>query len=199
MFVDTFDAPLVIAVGVGYLLGAFPVAAIISRLRGVDIFSVGPGLAGATNVFRNVGPVEGLVVFLVDAAKGAVTVGVAYRLGISGELVLIPALAALVGHWRSVFARFRGGDGVSTLVGVTIAVFPLYGLLSVLTGLTATLVARFAGQPVPSAWGGAAGYGFLLARLPVSEESAGLVVGVVVLALAVLAHGVIGHRRRRTA
>lgn len=192
------DAPqfLFVAVVAGYLLGSFPTAVLVSRMRGVDIFSVGPGLAGATNVFRQVGPAEGVAVMLVDVAKGALAIGISYRLGITGETALLPALATLAGHWRSIFTRFRGGDGVATLVGITIALFPIYGLISVVTAMAVSIIARLAGQPIPTLWGGIAGYGFLLLRLPSSEESSLLVLGVVFLAVMVLAHGVIGHRRR---
>ncbi|MBI4338517.1 MAG: glycerol-3-phosphate acyltransferase [Chloroflexi bacterium] len=187
---------LLLAVAAGYVLGSIPSAVIISRMRGVDIFSVGSGLAGATNVFRSVGPMEGTIVSMIDAAKGALTIAIAYRLGLAEEMVLLPALAALIGHWRSLFTRFRGGDGVATLVGVTVALFPVYGLVSVFTGLVVSLIARWLGQPVPTLWGGIAGYGFLLLRAPASQDSALTIVGVVFLALVVLAHGVIGHRRR---
>ncbi len=199
MFALATSQPLLFSIIVGYLLGSFPTAVLISRLRGVDIFAVGSRQAGAANVSRHVGTAEGVVVFLVDGTKGALTIGIAYRLGATGEAVLLPAMAALVGHWRPVFTRFRGGDGVSTLVGITLAVFPVYGLISVVTALAVALIARMAGQPVPSLWGGIAGYGFLILRLPASQENAALVFGIVLLAIIVLAHGVVGHRRRRAA
>ncbi|MBI2171724.1 MAG: glycerol-3-phosphate acyltransferase [Chloroflexi bacterium] len=195
---DTYQA-LLVALTAAYLLGSFPTAVLVSRLRGVDIFSAGPGLAGATNVFRQVGPVEGIVVLLVDAAKGALAIGVAYRLGLSGDLLLLPALASVFGHWRPIFTRFRGGDGVATLVGITFALFPLYVLPSFAVAFVVGSLARLTGKPVPTLWGGVAGYGLLFLRLPASQESAPMVIGVVLLAMMVLAHGVIGHRRRRAA
>ncbi len=194
-----FDAstvyPLFWAVLVGYLLGSVPVAALVSRRRSIDIFSAGTRLPGAANVFRNVGHRHGLVVFGGDAAKGALAVMAAYRLGVQGELVLLPAMAALSGHWRSVFTRFRGGDGVSTLVGITVALLPFYSLPSLVAGGLVAGIARGTGHHA-ALWGGTAGYGFLLVRFPISPESTVMVVGVVVLSLMVLVHGVVGHRRR---
>ncbi|MBI4312299.1 MAG: glycerol-3-phosphate acyltransferase [Chloroflexi bacterium] len=192
---DTIQALLLVTV-ISYFLGAFPSAAIVGRLRGVDVFSVGTGSAGAANVFRQVGPTEGFIVLLVDAAKGALAIGLSYRLGLTGEGVLLPALAAVAGHWRSVFTRFKGGDGVSTLVGITLAVFPVYGLASVIAAVAVGTVALLLNKPVPTMWGGIAGYGFLLLRLPVSNENTVVVFGIVSLALMVFAHGYIGHRRR---
>ena len=173
-------------------------AALVSRRRGVDIFSTGTGLAGAANVARSVGRWSGVIVFMGDAAKGMLTIMAAYRLGLEGGMVLLPAVAALAGHWRSVFTRFRGGDGLSTLVGITVAVLPIYGLLTVLTGGVVALIARGTGHHA-SLWGGTAGYGFLLLRLPMSEQNTILVLGLVLLALMVLAHGMLRHYRQRTA
>lgn len=170
-------------------------AALVTRRRHMDIFSTGTGLAGAANVFRSVGPMHGMVVFAGDAAKGMLTIAAAYRLGIEGELVLIPAMAALAGHWRSVFSHFRGGDGLSTLVGITVAVLSVYSLFPIVAGGIVATIARGTGHH-GSLWGGTAGYSLLLLRSPMSGENIALVLGVVMLALMVLAHGVINNRRR---
>ena len=71
MFSETTMISILIAVGVSYLIGAIPLAAVVSRLRGVDIFTSGTGLPGAANVLRNVGYVEGGLVFWGDVLKGA--------------------------------------------------------------------------------------------------------------------------------
>ena len=189
---------LILAIILGFFLGSIPLAMLLSRIQGVDIFSTGTGLAGAANVYRNVGPISGALVLTGDTAKGVLAVTVAHRLGLEGEVVLLPALAALLGHWRSVFTKFRGGDGLSTLLGITMAMIPLYGVLAVMTGATVAFIARGMGHHA-SLWGGTAGYGFLLIRSPEASVEISVVLGVVLLALLVLAHGVVGHRRRRTA
>ena len=188
--------PLLAAVLIGYVLGSLPLAALVSRRRGVDIFSTGTRLAGAANVARNVGNWHGLAVFAGDAAKGMLAVMTAHRLGLEGGVVLLPAMAALAGHWRSVFTRFRGGDGMSALVGITIAMLPVYSILSLVTGGVVAMIARGTGRQ-PTLWGGIAAYSFLLLRTPISQENTVVVVGIVALASLVLLHGVVGHRRRR--
>lgn len=186
---------LLLATGIGYLLGAIPMAAMVSRARGVDIFSTGPGLAGAANVFRNVGPLHGVVVFAGDAAKGILAVIAAHKLGLEGDVVFLPALAAVAGHWWSPFTHFRGGDAMATLIGITVALLPLYGLLAVLAGAVFAAIALARGHHA-ALWGGTAGYGFLLLGIPVTSADPTTVVGIVILALMVLLHGVVGHRRR---
>ncbi|MFH1141604.1 MAG: glycerol-3-phosphate acyltransferase [Chloroflexota bacterium] len=187
--------PLILATLLGYILGSIPLAALVSRRRGVDIFSAGTRLAGAANVARSVGFWHGGAVFWGDVAKGILTVVASHRLGVDGAEILLPGMAALVGHWRSVFARFRGGDGLATLVGITMALLPpLTFWLAVLTGTIVMFIARASGHH-PTLWGGAASYSFLLFRASVFGDSVALVLIVVVLALMVLAHGVASHLR----
>ena len=187
--------PLILATLLGYLLGSIPLAALVSRRRGVDIFSTGTRLAGAANVVRSVGFWHGGVVFWGDVAKGILTVVVSDRLGVDGAEILLPGMAALVGHWRSVFTHFRGGDGLATLVGITMALLPPFTFwLAVLTGTIVMFIARASGHH-PTLWGGTASYSFLLFRAIVFGDSVALIMVVVVLALLVLAHGVVGHLR----
>ncbi len=195
MFSASVLPELALSILAAYLIGSIPIAALVSRIRGVDIFSTGTGLAGAANVLRNVGYVEGLVVFTGDALKGILAIVVASWLGISGEAILIPALATLAGHWKPFLTKFRGGDGLSPLVGITIAVIPLFGLLAVVTGGAVAGIANLAGRHA-SVWGGIAGYGFLLVQAPFTQVDTTTALGIVALALAVMTHGIIGHRRR---
>ena len=65
---------IILATFVAYLLGALPIAAWVSRRRGIDIFNVGTGLPGASNVRRNVGNVPGGMVLIGDMAKGLISV-----------------------------------------------------------------------------------------------------------------------------
>ena len=63
MFSASVFPELALSILAAYLIGSIPLAALISRIRGVDIFSTGTGLAGAANVLRNVGYIEGWIVF----------------------------------------------------------------------------------------------------------------------------------------
>ncbi len=102
---------MVLAIAVGYFLGAIPFAQIASRLRGIDVFTTGSTLAGTANVFFNVGHRTGALVLIGDVAKGSAAVFSAWALGVPPALILVAGGAAVVGHWKSVFTRFKGGDG----------------------------------------------------------------------------------------
>jgi len=186
---------LLAAVVVGYILGALPLAVLISRRLGVDIFSVGTGLTGAANVLRHVGKAPGLFVLLGDMGKGALAVIVAGLIGVEGPWLLLPAGAAVVGQWKPVFTGFRGGDGFAALGGGTIALFPVLGTISVAVGMVVTL----GGQRMPytSLMGLVMGYTTLVALNVTYGHDTALALGNGGLAGLVLANALLGHRRRR--
>lgn len=110
---------------IGYLLGSIPTAYIAGRLtRGKDIRSLGGGNMGALNAAREVGPVVGLIVLLVDIAKGAGAVLIARYLGVSLLWVYLAGFASITGHCWPVFLKFRGGKGAATTIGVFLALAP---------------------------------------------------------------------------
>lgn len=110
-------------VPLAYLLGTFPSATLVARRAGVDVMKEGSGNPGASNVVRLLGWRAGALVFLLDAAKGAIAAGVGLAIdGHRGAWVL--GVAAVVGHIFPVWRRFKGGRGVATGAGVFIVVYP---------------------------------------------------------------------------
>lgn len=115
---------------VGYLLGSIPFAVIIAKKRGVDVYSVGSGNPGATNVTRYVGKGVGRIVFALDFLKGLAATWwfqVEFLVSAPGDaefLGLCGMIAAVLGHSFPVFSGFRGGKGVATTMGALIGVMP---------------------------------------------------------------------------
>lgn len=114
----------------GFLLGSMPWGLWMGHLFGKgDIRKSGSGNLGATNVFRTIGPVAGLLVFVLDAGKGYLATGVLPALLPGSEaypyLKLVAGLSAFVGHIFTPFASFRGGKGVATTLGVFLGVAPV--------------------------------------------------------------------------
>ncbi|MCH8108801.1 MAG: glycerol-3-phosphate acyltransferase [Chloroflexi bacterium] len=173
-----------------------PLADQISRRHGVDIFSVGTGLAGATNVRRMVGKFPGIIVLLGDLGKGALAVIAAEFLGVEGVWIILPATAAIIGHWFSVFSNFRGGDGMGALGGVIIASFPLFGLASVAVAFIVSL----GGQKMPytSLLSIVFGYMALVMLSIAYNGNIPLTMGVGGLCALVLARAIKGHIERRS-
>ena len=117
--------PGVLSIIIGYLLGSIPTAYIVSRLRkGIDIRNIGSRNMGSANVMREIGIREGVLVGLIDIAKGAGAILVAQTFNISELWVFAAGFAALVGHNFPVFARFRGGRGSATIIGIFLVLAP---------------------------------------------------------------------------
>lgn len=118
----------------GYLLGALPFGYLVARAHGVDIFKVGSGNPGATNVKRVLGAKAGRTVFALDALKGAAATAwpLVPWLVTPQEIVLqlIGVVAAVLGHSFSIFTRFKGGKGVATAAGGLVVLMPVACLLA---------------------------------------------------------------------
>ncbi|TGE20286.1 glycerol-3-phosphate 1-O-acyltransferase PlsY [Hymenobacter aquaticus] len=128
------NLPLVLALLVAaYLLGSIPTALWVGRrFFGLDIREHGSGNAGATNTFRVLGKKPGSVVMAIDVLKGwAATMMASVMLSqgaIRPDQLLYFQLAcgvlAVVGHIYPIFAQFRGGKGVATVLGMMLAIAP---------------------------------------------------------------------------
>lgn len=149
---------------IAYLVGSIPSGLILGKLFWhTDLRKYGSHNIGATNAWRTLGKVPGIIVFLADSLKGQA--GVLLGLSLVGTplAAVIGGLLAIIGHSFSIFLRFRGGKGVATSLGVltmlmgnvTLIVFALWftivymtryvSLGSVVAGvLTPILAALFA-------------------------------------------------------
>lgn len=111
---------------IGYLLGSFPAAYIITRYKkGIDIREVGVRNMGGANVIREVGKRAGALALVLDIGKGAASVYIAQLLGVSTPWVLAAGFAAMLGHNYPVYIGFRGGKGISTVMGIFFVLSPL--------------------------------------------------------------------------
>ncbi len=116
-----------------YLLGSIPSAVMIGkRYYGIDIREHGSKNAGSTNVLRVLGRRAALPVFALDFLKGFAAVSLMGLLEYNPELSqewlinmrIITVFAAVFGHIFPIFAGFRGGKGVATLVGSLMGIYP---------------------------------------------------------------------------
>lgn len=119
---------IVVVLVVGYLLGTFPSADLVTRIatRGqVDIRQVGTGNPGTLNAMKSIGTGWGIVVLVLDVAKG-IAAGLLGRWIAGADGAYAAATTSIAGHIFPVWTRFRGGKGVATSAGACMAVFPLY-------------------------------------------------------------------------
>lgn len=134
-------ATLILAVVVGYLVGAVSPATLISHARGVDLRAIGSGNPGASNAGRALGRKTGVLVALLDVAKGAVP---AFAFGaVDHRAGLVAGLAAVIGHVTSPYLRGRGGKGVATAAGAILGAHPLWVVFVLATWVVVLALSRW--------------------------------------------------------
>ena len=117
---------IITATIVGYLLGSIPSAYIMGRIvKKIDIRQVGSKNMGAMNSMYNLGFGAGLLVLLMDAAKGACAVMFGLLLGDSFFIAYLCGFMAVIGHNFPVWLQFKGGKGGATVVGIVCYLCPL--------------------------------------------------------------------------
>lgn len=118
----------------GYAIGSVQFGLIVGRItRGVDIRDYGSGATGATNVIRTSGAKAGVLVIVLDIAKGIVPVYAGIALGRAAGLdhderawaAATGAFGAVLGHIWPLWFGFRGGKAVATGFGAALAMNPL--------------------------------------------------------------------------
>jgi glycerol-3-phosphate acyltransferase PlsY len=180
-----------------YLLGSIPTALWVGRafFQLADIREHGSGNAGATNTFRVLGKKAGSFVLLVDALKGFVAAYVLPHWLLSQGVITLPHLAyyqlgcgalAVIGHIYPVFAQFRGGKGVATILGMMLGVAPATVGICMLVFLLMLAVFRYVSLASMTA-----GVAFALLQLTPAFRPAQpflVVVGFVLAALLIYTH-----------
>lgn len=146
----------------GYVMGMCPTAYIFSKkMLGKDIRKLGDGNMGARNAYFEISPNIGILVAVIDGAKGLLAVLVAKWLGASQTVAMATGLAALTGHNFPFFLKFRGGRGAATTIGVLLALEPVPVLIVGVPAILTLLIVRnvtianaviFCGLPLVSWW-----------------------------------------------
>ena len=133
-----------------YLVGSIPSAVWLGkRFYKIDVREFGSGNAGATNTFRVLGKKAGIVVLVCDILKGSMSVLLAFLSSYNVNsnqfvnLQLALGIAAVVGHVFPVFAGFRGGKGVATILGIVICLTPITSALGLIVFLTVLILTRY--------------------------------------------------------
>lgn len=118
------DTELLLALGLGYLLGSIPFGFLLTKLGGKgDVRDIGSGNIGATNVLRTGSKPLAAATLILDCLKATAAILLARQLWPGTEN--FAAAGALVGHLYPVWLKFKGGKGVATLLGILIPLLPL--------------------------------------------------------------------------
>ena len=103
---------------VSYIVGSLPTGYLIVKFKkGIDIRKFGSGATGGTNTARILGLKYGILVGLIDVVKCFLLVLFFSNFVKSDWIVVIIVLMVTIGHIFPCFIGFKGGKGVSTIVG----------------------------------------------------------------------------------
>ena len=121
---------MLIAGILSYLLGSIPNGLWLGKaVWHTDLREHGSHNIGATNAWRTLGKPAGISIFLLDFAKGAVSVYLGSLLVGTPVFMIVCGILAIVGHSCSLFLKFKGGKGVATGLGVMVMLMPLPALI----------------------------------------------------------------------
>jgi len=124
-----------------FLIGGIPFGQIIAKFKKIDLRQIGSGNIGTINVYRALGLKYAVLVFALDAIKGAVPVLLAQWFYGRGHLEGLAGLVAVFGHIFSPYLKFKGGKGVATGFGAMLVISPIPALASL--AIWAILIALF--------------------------------------------------------
>jgi glycerol-3-phosphate acyltransferase PlsY len=133
----------------GYCAGSVPFGLAFAKILKLgDLRKIGSGNVGTTNVLRTGSKTAALLTLLCDALKGCIPVWLyIHSASSTGEHinvgVMAVAFAALLGHIFPIFAKFRGGKGVATTIGINIAISPFCAVVLVTTWVVTFLFSKF--------------------------------------------------------
>ncbi|MCS7028045.1 MAG: glycerol-3-phosphate 1-O-acyltransferase PlsY [Bacteroidia bacterium] len=147
----------IIAILFAYLIGSIPTALWISEVfYGIDIRTKGSGNSGSTNAFRVLGVKAGIAVQVVDILKGVAAISLANEVHKSAiptflidpvypllPLQMILGISAVIGHVFPIWAQFRGGKGINTLLGVMLAINWQIAILCLLVFCVVLFISKF--------------------------------------------------------
>lgn len=141
----------IMLVMLAYLLGSIPTSIWVSKaVFGIDIRDYGSGNPGATNTFRVLGSKWGTFVMIVDISKGVIATSLYILIPfyLQNELartnfMIILGLAAVLGHIFPIWADFKGGKGVATILGMALAIQPIVALICIVVFLITLFTTRF--------------------------------------------------------
>jgi glycerol-3-phosphate acyltransferase PlsY len=119
-----------------YLIGSIPSSVWIGKyFYGKDVRQYGSGNAGATNTFRVIGKRAGWIVLFLDSLKGFIAVQLPFLVDFAANdpvlfenVRVLCGAAAVLGHVFPVFAGFRGGKGIATLMGIVVGIHHIAAL-----------------------------------------------------------------------
>lgn len=140
---------IIICLLLGYCFGMIPNGYLYCKARGVDIYGVGSGNPGSTNVLRTLGPRAGVTVLLLDIAKTLLPILILHMLWKPADpdtatmITLYTGIGAILGHNFPVIPGLKGGKGVACTGALCLALCLPQGICLFLLFLAIAAATRY--------------------------------------------------------
>ncbi|NLY82907.1 MAG: glycerol-3-phosphate 1-O-acyltransferase PlsY [Clostridiales bacterium] len=131
----------VLLIILAYFLGNISPSMLLGKMKGVDIKNEGSGNAGTTNALRVLGAKAGVLTFALDILKGFIAVWFALQFS-TFYCAYICVIAVIFGHIWPALYKFKGGKGVATSIGATLAISPIVTLVVTVFSLGMVAVSK---------------------------------------------------------
>lgn len=126
----------ILSLGLGYLIGSISPAALLGKIRNVNLKEEGTKNLGATNTMLLLGRSAGVLVMVFDIFKSFLSAKLARllfpQLMVAG---MIACIGAILGHCFPLFLHFQGGKGLAAFGGMVLAYEPWFFVAIVIPGL----------------------------------------------------------------
>ena len=136
--------PFAVAILIGYLLGCFNLAFIISKVKIVDLQNTGSKNLGASNTFITVGKGLGVLVGACDIFKCTLVVILARLIFPDIDyLPYIAGVACVMGHMFPFYLKFKGGKGFASFLGMSLGIHWKYFIVIGICIILITLITKY--------------------------------------------------------
>ena len=136
--------PFAVAILIGYLIGCFNLALIISKIKKVDLRNTGTKNLGASNTFITFGKGLGVLVGACDIFKCTLVV-ILVRLIFpeTDYLPYITGIACVFGHMFPFYLKFKGGKGFASFLGMSLGIHWKYFIVIGICIILITLITKY--------------------------------------------------------
>ncbi|MEG0473462.1 MAG: glycerol-3-phosphate acyltransferase [Solibacillus sp.] len=127
-----------------YLLGTVLTAALVARLKGVDLQNENSGNLGARNAGRTLGKSAFVIVAISDGLKGLLVVFIGRMLEFPELAIALAVIAVILGHLYPFWNKGKGGKGVATIIGAMVIFSPVHAVVFIIGFLITLLFTKSA-------------------------------------------------------
>lgn len=183
---------LIIGLTIGYFAGSLHGSLVANQLSGKNVKQLGTNNAGASNAFIQLGKKYGVLVAVIDIAKGAIALLIVHLIMQNSAthlpektqffILVVTGAAAVIGHNYPIWMRFEGGKGTATMIGMLLMLDWTWGSFALFTFLLVTWLTDYI------VIGGIMLYLMLIIQAFAEHSTASAVVGILLFIIMAIKH-----------